>query len=392
MLMPRCQRRFCGNEAKSCLFVCLSVYRSIYLCWVKRGMCFLIFGSHQLGTAGEHTGFLQPNNNQDIMFGRFHEANSGTKVCLALACWTPTSKGTTRRCNTNCNSRTLTANFPTVRFHFNLIQGHQFMSIRTFCLIRMALSGHCMLHQPNIWVLPESGANVGVEYPLAGASQTDLFLNSDLYVYTECNNAGKQLRPPNTLCWPSAEGHPGKLSEQTQLISGRCLWINRISWLLTGCDFIFCGGGGGGRILDRCKSLKSTNDSGVRIKSPKPPTGFGLVTYFNCDDLMCSKSLLFIMCNLCFHHYWAEPISLFIPQTDEKRTFLFFQVAPWFSLRHATLEMLQQFKRGKLCLFALVPNPPQPDGEPWQIRDASSVFTRFYQLNPPVFFCNQTYC
>lgn len=137
---------------------------------------------------------------------------------------------------------------------------------------------------------------------------------------------------------------------------------------------------GGGRILDRCKSLKSSNDSGVRIKSPKGPTGFGLVTYFNWNDLMCSKSLLFIMCNLCFHHYWAAPISLCIPQTDEKRTFLFFQVAPWFSLRHAsTLEMLQQFKRGKLCLFALVPNPPHPDGEPWQIRDASSVFTRFYQ-------------
>lgn len=133
------------------------------------------------------------------MFGWFHEANSGTKVCLALACWTPTSKGTTRHCNTNCNSRTLTANFPTVRFHFNLIQEHQLMNIRAFCLIRVALSGHRMLHQPNIWVLPESGASVGVEYSLAGASQTDLFLNSDLYVYTECNNAGKRW-DHQTLC------------------------------------------------------------------------------------------------------------------------------------------------------------------------------------------------
>lgn len=76
-----------------------------------------------------------------------------------------------------------------------------------------------------------------------------------------------------------------------------------------------------------------------------------------------------------------SPISGFIPQTDEKRTFFFLQVAPWFSLRHAsTLEMLEQFKRGKLCLFALVLNPPHPAGEPWQIRDAASVFTHFCQV------------
>lgn len=41
---------------------------------------------------------------------------------------------------------------------------------------------------------------LGRIFPFFTGSQTDLFLYSDLYVYTECNNAGKQLRPPNTLC------------------------------------------------------------------------------------------------------------------------------------------------------------------------------------------------
>lgn len=65
----------------------------------------------------------------------------------------------------------------------------------------------------------------------------------------------------------------------------------------------------GGRNLDRCKSVESSDDSGVRIKSPKRLTGFGLVTYFTCNGLICplmTRSLLFIMCKLCFHHYWAH--------------------------------------------------------------------------------------
>lgn len=201
------------------------------------------------------------------------------------------------------------------------------------------------------------------EYPLSGAGQTDLFLNTDLYLYTECNNTGKQLRPLNTLCWPSAEGHPGKLSEQTQLISGRCLWINRISWLFTSCDFIFWGGGAEIWIAAKVWNQVTTLES-----ESKRPTGFGLVTYFTCNSLMCplmTRSLLIIMCKLSFHHYFPPRLRpfhyLFRRRTVGKRTFLFFKVAPWFSLRQAsTLEMIQQFKRGKLCLFALVPNPPQP--------------------------------
>lgn len=47
-------------------------------------------------------------------------------------------------------------------------------------------------------------------------------------VYKECNNGGKQLRLLSS--WPSVERQPGKLSEQTLLISGRCLWIRIIYW------------------------------------------------------------------------------------------------------------------------------------------------------------------
>lgn len=75
--------------------------------------------------------------------------------------------------------------------------------------------------------------------PFFHASRTDLFLYSDLCVYTECNNDGKQLRLLNSLCWPSAEQHPGKLREQTLLISWRCLWIKIIyRWSLP-CPCIF---------------------------------------------------------------------------------------------------------------------------------------------------------
>lgn len=117
--------------------------------------------------------------------------------------------------------------------------------------------GTCMLQQQDFGC---SFSHVlGENNPFSSASQTDLFLNSDLYVYTECNNAGKQLRPPNTLCWPSAEEHPGKLSEQTRLISGRCLWINRIFWSLTDYDFI----------------MRWVNHySGVKIQSRKQLVGF----------------------------------------------------------------------------------------------------------------------
>lgn len=181
------------------------------------------------------------------MFAWVYEENSGTDVRLARACWTPTLNWTTCGCDTNCDSRTLIDNFPPLCFHFNFTQkrrDYQYPCILphssgALCSSYVAWAKH--LGAPWMWSVCWG------ENPLSSPSQTDLFLNSDLYVYAECNNVDKQLRPLNILCWPSAEEHPGKLSEQTRLISGRCLWINRISWLLTGCDFIFSNGGGGGR-------------------------------------------------------------------------------------------------------------------------------------------------
>lgn len=100
-----------------------------------------------------------------------------------------------------------------------------------------------------------------------------------------------------------------------------------------------------------------------------------------------TKSLLFIMCKLCFHHYFPLQLSPFHYLFRRwKRTFLSFQVAPWFSLQLAsTLETIQQFKWGKLCLFALVLNPQNPDGEPWQIRAAAVPHLYLHMFLPGQF-------
>ena len=84
----------------------------------------------------------------------------------------------------------------------------------------------------------ESCTTAGGKIPFFHASRTDLFPNTDpnvyacMCVYIVCNNDGKQLRLLSSLCWPSAQQHPGKLSEQTVLISGRCLWINISGWCI----------------------------------------------------------------------------------------------------------------------------------------------------------------
>lgn len=87
--------------------------------------------------------------------------------------------------------------------------------------------------------------------------------------------------------------------------------MNKPNFLFINCLWLYLLGG---RNLDRCWRVEPSSDSGVRIESPKRLTGFGLVTYFTCNGLMCppmTKSLLFIMCKLCFHHHFPPQLSPF---------------------------------------------------------------------------------